>query len=158
MHRVVFKTSTFIVLLYLAQWPLRKHKEAAMKWCLIDGQKSCCGTKRGLQLGSVLNSFSLLAFRTKRYTLQLYMGTVGAKTARLPWELINISSPRGLNISWSSCCLTALHSRVAHPIIRSNIPWGWGCMWDGVDWRPAGALAEVTVGRARVRFAAFYYC
>lgn len=35
----------------------------------------------GLQLTSVLNSFSRLAFHTKRYTLQLYMGTVGAQAA-----------------------------------------------------------------------------
>lgn len=31
----------------------------------------------GLQLTSGLNSFSLLACHTKRYTLQLYMGMVG---------------------------------------------------------------------------------
>ena len=59
------------------------------------------------------------------------MGTVGVKAACFAREMINISAPRGQNISCSSCCLTALHSRVAHPAIRSYILWVWACMIEG---------------------------
>ncbi len=47
-------------------------------WLMDKGAAMAAET--GLQLTSGLNSFSQLACHTKRYTLQLYMGTVGAQT------------------------------------------------------------------------------